>query len=437
MGFEKEIPRLEKAGAIEQDRESPYKNCTTQRVENPAKNGAAQQINDATLALANQRVEITPWREPIAIDVLNAGEIRNFLGIINAQAARLAETLVERKLQPGRMQLVFLNPLDGTTIPSRYAIGDVESMVKDAIFYAAELNWNVYVEGRTVRSDLKENQRGVTGDTVFVFALAVDDDRDKGRSCKLDIESSLIVESSPGNRHLWLFFDRPMGPPAIELGRRLRAAAGDVDACSGTITSLFRVAGSPNFPDAGKVSRGRSISGTSILEHSGKLWSPDEMERAFPPIPECRSTVGADHHGVGDFEVELLAQFLRAIPNNPPADHKDWLYILFACKWTADQAVSGDVKKQIKALFYAWSDQAKGCRGSEPDPYDKKINGCWNRAKSNRDRPITFGTIVKYAEDRGLSLKEAEWKITEAWADSIDRATEDYVNNLLNDVGAS
>ncbi len=227
-----------------------------------------------------------------------------------------------------------------------------------------------------------------------------------------------------------------MGPPAIELGRRLRAAAGDVDGCSGTITSLFRVAGSPNWPDAAKVSRGRTISATSILSHTGKLWPPEDMADAFPPVPEHRSA-DADHD-IGDYEAELIAQLLKAIPNNPPAHHDVWRNLLFACKWAADQAVSDEVKKKIKAIFYAWSDQAKGCRYAKTDPGDKQINRIWNSAKSDRERPITFGTIVKYASECGLSLWEAEWRITKACADSLDRAAEDDIknNNLLNDVGA-
>lgn len=416
--------------------------------ENP-RPGAAEGLssNDVSpsRALCNQtidkssekcaKLELSGAEEP-ADALLDIAEIRRFLEIIHAQAARLAEPLKAQGQHPGCLQLDFINPFNGTTIPHRYNIGDVEKMIKDAIYYAAELNWNVYIEGRTVRSDLKKG-RGEVNDTVFVFALVVDDDRDKGRSCKLDIESSLVVESSPGNRHLWLFFDRAMGAHAIELGRGLRVAAGDVDGCTGTITSLFRVAGTRNFPDPGKISRGRTISATSILARGGKLWSPEEMERAFPPVPEHRSA-DADH-GIGDYEVALLAELLKAIPNNPPVQYEAWRNVLFASKWAADQAVSDGVKKQIKALFYAWSDQAKGCRGAKPDPGDKQINRIWNSARSDRERPITVGTIVKYAQECGLSLQEADWKITKAWADSIDRATEDYIknNNLLNDVGAS
>lgn len=375
------------------------------------------------------------WHAPAALDVLDVAEIRDFLEIIHRQAAQLAEPLKARGTHPGYMQLDFINPFDGTTHPSRYGIGDVEGMVKDAIQYV-EIGWNVYIEGRTIRPDLGPKQRGGVDDTVFVFALVVDDDRDRGRSCKLDIEPSLIVESSPGNRHLWLFFDRPMGRPAIELGRRLRGAAGDVDGCTGTITSLFRVAGTPNYPDAGKLSRGRTISGTSILERSGKLWPPEEMEQAFPPVPESRSA-DADYGEIGDFEAEVIWCLLRAIPNNPPAHREVWRNILFACKWAADRAGPDEVKIKIKAIFYGWSDQARGCRGAKPDPGDKQINRVWNSARSDRKRPITVGTIVKYAEECGLSLLEAGWLVTKACAANLERAAEDDIRNNLLNVGDS
>ncbi len=97
------------------------------------------------------------WHAPAAVDVLDVAEIRDFLQIIHKQAAQLAAPLKEKKLHPGRLQLDFINPFDGTTIPHRYDIGDVDRMVKDAI-RQSETGWNIYVEGRTVSSTKSQNR---------------------------------------------------------------------------------------------------------------------------------------------------------------------------------------------------------------------------------------------------------------------------------------
>src|SRR5208283_164639 len=115
--------------------------------------------------------------DPVLIDVT---EIRRHLEIIHAHAAKLAVPIIAKGLDPGRLQLEFINPADGTIQFYEYAIGNVEGMVKDAIQYA-NIGWNVYTGVRTVRSDLRVG-RGKTEDTVFVFGHGADPDPDKGRT---------------------------------------------------------------------------------------------------------------------------------------------------------------------------------------------------------------------------------------------------------------
>ena len=54
-------------------------------------------------------------------------------------------------------------------------------MTQDAIAFGAT-GHNVYIEGRTVRADLRGNKRGDFKDTAWVFALVIDSDNDKGRA---------------------------------------------------------------------------------------------------------------------------------------------------------------------------------------------------------------------------------------------------------------
>src|SRR3712207_6109660 len=110
--------------------------------------------------------------------------------------------------QPGLLQLVRLHPADETmTVAGRFAIGDVDRMAQAAI-QDAEAGFNVYIEGRTVSNSAKG--RGKAADTRAVVALAIDSDADKGKAGRAEVEPTLVVETSPGNRHLWLFLDRAL-----------------------------------------------------------------------------------------------------------------------------------------------------------------------------------------------------------------------------------
>jgi hypothetical protein len=81
-------------------------------------------------------------------------------------------------------------------------------MVKTAIG-AAHAGLNVYIDARTVRSDLRGRERGDIADTEFVFALVVDADHDKGKGGTLTLRPSLTIETSPGNFQHWLLLTQP------------------------------------------------------------------------------------------------------------------------------------------------------------------------------------------------------------------------------------
>jgi hypothetical protein len=117
------------------------------------------------------------------------------------------------------LQLLRIHPLDGKAVTTRFQIGDVDGMTKAALADAAA-GHNAYIEPRALRPGTRG--RGKAEDTVGVFALVVDGDADKGRAGSLDLLPSLVVETSPGNRHLWLFLDRALpATEAQELGAAL------------------------------------------------------------------------------------------------------------------------------------------------------------------------------------------------------------------------
>src|SRR5262249_9226320 len=146
----------------------------------------------------------------------------------------------------------------------RYELNDpdlIGRMTSEAVA-ASEAGHNVYVEGRTVRRGLGAKHRGGLEDTVAVFALVVDSDNDKGKAWAPTVPISLTVETSPGNKHFWLFLGTALEPaPAQKLGARLRAAT-NADDDTGNVCQPYRVAGTVNSPGKKKLERGRVITPT-------------------------------------------------------------------------------------------------------------------------------------------------------------------------------
>ena len=82
----------------------------------------------------------TAYTAPVADQL----EVRAFFELLNGHATALAK-LLPPDIHPGFLQLARISPLDGSTVPSRYRIGDVDGMVRDAVAMA-EAGFNVYVE---------------------------------------------------------------------------------------------------------------------------------------------------------------------------------------------------------------------------------------------------------------------------------------------------
>lgn len=204
--------------------------------------------------------------------------VRQFFDIIHEAAGVACAGMTD----PGVLQLSRVHPSDDKLqVVGRFPIGDVDRMTAQAVADAAG-GFNSYVEGRTVRAGLSRNERGKLADTVAVFALVVDADGDKGRDGVLpaDVEPSLCVSSSPGNRHDWLFLTRALSADEAQaIGTALRIATGG-DHDTGTVTQPYRVAGTPNFPGRSKVARGRVVESTSILTE-GRRYEPNDLKQAF------------------------------------------------------------------------------------------------------------------------------------------------------------
>jgi hypothetical protein len=239
----------------------------------------------------------------VAVD---EAEVRRHIEIISAHVVKLAAGVAK----PGVLQLSCKHGAN-KPIPHRFKLDDIDGMVKLAVT-AAEAGTNVYVEPRTVRSDLRGNTRGTLADTVFVFATVIDADNDKGKGGAVALRPSLSIASSLRNFHYWYFHDRLTAAQQGKLiGDAVRAATG-ADSGTGNPCQPFRVAGTPNYADSAKQARGRAREEpTWLAEWSGVLRSPDELLEAHK-APVGAATPDPAPQGGGN-ESTLPADLLDAI----------------------------------------------------------------------------------------------------------------------------
>ena len=235
--------------------------------------------------------------------------VRQFIGIIAAHARQV----INGAGPPGVLQLSRLNPLDTNPVPSRFTLDDIENMVRTAVGDALS-GHNAYIEARTVREDLYGNKRGEIGDTRWVFGFVIDSDADKGKAGNVTVRPSLVVETSPGNFHLWYLLTRAIPwAQAQVIGDAIRAASG-ADKDTGVVTQPYRIAGTPNFPSAEKQARGRiTVEATRITEQTGRHWDPDELLKAFSATAAPASSAPAASSTPADAESTLPEELLKDI----------------------------------------------------------------------------------------------------------------------------
>jgi hypothetical protein len=212
-------------------------------------------------------------------DFIDEFTVRKFLTLLHSRAAA-ALSHIKR---PGVLQLVSISPDDRGMSFSPFAIGDVDSML-EAVLIDARAGRNTYIETRTVRPGRPKERRSGRGKadaTIGTFAFVIDSDADKGMAGSIDSDASAVIETSPGNKHIWMFLHRALSAGDAEpLGKMIRKAA-SADHNTGVITQPYRIPGTPNYPDAKKRARGRVVTPTTLITVSNKLWTPIEIEAAF------------------------------------------------------------------------------------------------------------------------------------------------------------
>lgn len=326
------------------------------------------------------------------LPLVDAETVRAFVEIIHVAAARALKGVRE----PGMLQLVRIPPDVGSPISTRFQIGDVDLMTEDAIRAAAD-GFNVYVEGRTVEA--RAIGRGKTGATRGVFAFVDDADYDKGKGGALRLTPSLTVETSPGNWHAWLFLDRALTADEAEpLGRAMRAATGS-DSATAKLTQPYRVAGTPNLPDARKRARGRTVTPTRILMADGPVWSAAALAEAFPPVAvTSQASAPTGRSGQASSTVEdIVAEA------GPDRSGRFFHAVLAAIR-------AGLLPDDLEEVMRR---HPGGCASKYLEPYDRlhaEIERAWPKAAEKLVRPQVDPTYL----DRAVPVSEAREAVREA-----------------------
>jgi hypothetical protein len=245
---------------------------------------------------------------------LNPDVVHAFLSDVHAAAAKACEGLDS----PGLLQLVRIHPATEktVTVSGRFKIGQVDEMAARAMA-DAEGGHNSYVEARTVRADA--TGRGEGDDTRAVFALVLDRDCDKGKAGEQFVEPSMRVETSPGNAHDWLMFEKALPyEKARRLGATIRKKVG-ADNDSAVPTQPYRVAGTPNFPYADKRARGRTTCATQYI-NGGPTWSYEQLFEAAGSelVDDTPQTPAFDIAATGEIDATVEELIAEPLPKGGP-----------------------------------------------------------------------------------------------------------------------
>lgn len=233
--------------------------------------------------------------------MINEREIFGWFEALHDHVAQVASPLFD----PGKFQLTAVHPITGHAIFPRFAIGDVKGMV-DAAVNCARLGYNVWTQGRTIRSDLDPRTSPNLADTVWVFALVVDFD---GYGNLLGLPESFVVQTSKGHEHRWYLTCALPLDQALTLSPRFKAEAG-ADSDTGVIAQDYRVPGTPNFPTPKKIADGRTTEPTFVSRWAGHHFSFAQLNERLPALPPSQILAPTCLSGTSSMTIaELDAKF--------------------------------------------------------------------------------------------------------------------------------
>jgi hypothetical protein len=175
----------------------------------------------------------------------------------------------------------------GNVHTERFAIGDVENHVSAAIGWSTHPGLNLYIPWAIFRKDMPHWSKGGEEHVVAALAFVGDLDADTGKAGTgldgLPLASPYVIETSAGNYQPVFPLARPLfqeqaKPIAVALGDAVGA-----DSRTKDTSSLFRIAGTLNWPSKKKLERGRSAVPQLVTiktAWTGDLVEPEAIQEA-------------------------------------------------------------------------------------------------------------------------------------------------------------
>src|SRR5262249_36526898 len=346
----------------------------------------------------NRLRSLPPKERHEVLSTPDSREVREFLTTIVAQARAATKHLK----QPGLLQMMLIHPLDDSNVTLyRYKLDDadlVERMTREAMS-ASAAGHNIYIEGRTVRPGLNGKQRGGLQDTIAVFAIVVDSDKDKDKAWTPTVPTSLAVETSPGNAHYWLFFEQALDPATGQaLGERLRAAT-NADADTGNVCQPYRVAGTVNYPNEKKVARGRIVTWTRSLGFDpATLWTPESFEQEFPaPAPKTTNGSGNGQQVEEPDENRIAADTMHVIQDGV-GDDEDRSYVFH----NVVRALKDD-GWTLTGIVTLLDRHPKGIAAKYRGRLQREVERIWTKLNKGKPTPTTPSTLTVQSQANFLA----------------------------------
>ncbi len=183
-----------------------------------------------------------------------------------------AQTVGAKSDNPSKTVFVMASFYDGTSPDIQHIPNDhnaVNTMLSIAKRWTLA-GQNVYLGSSLMNSDLPSKQKGTESDIAGVLFLCADFDDEAAQDYqeRLPLTPHLVTETSQGRFQCVIFFDRPQMPGVIKpLAEALASHAG-ADGVSGDLSHVWRVPGTWNFPNAGKIAKGRVPELSRLMEAS-------------------------------------------------------------------------------------------------------------------------------------------------------------------------
>jgi RecA-family ATPase len=194
----------------------------------------------------------------VTVPELDLAAIRMHVALLHELAAPFAGN--------GKLVLASYgeNPATGAELVPKiahFAIGAVDAMTDLIIRLCRETHRNVYAPLAVLRPDLPDGKKGSESDVVAVLGLVADFDDEQAAQwpTRLPKAPEYVLETSVERFQTFYLFDRPqpladVKPIAIRLKAFARCDHGSVD-----MSHVWRIPGTPNWPNVKKAKAGRSL----------------------------------------------------------------------------------------------------------------------------------------------------------------------------------